>query len=44
MENFTTKKTEDYVIVTGKQYSIKKFVNIVCQKLRFKIIWRGKVE
>ena len=42
VENFTTKKPEDYVIATGKQYSIRKFVNIVCQKLGFKIIWRGK--
>ena len=36
------KKPEDYVIATGKQYSIRKFVNIVCLKLGFKIVWRGK--
>ena len=36
------KKPEDYVIATGKQYSIRKFVNIVCQKLGYKIVWRGK--
>jgi len=36
------KKPEDYVIATGKQYSIKKFVNLVCQKLGFRIVWRGK--
>ena len=36
------KKPEDYVIATGKQYSIRKFVNIVCQKLGFRIVWRGK--
>ena len=36
------KKPEDYVIATGKQYSIRKFVNIVCQKLGYRIVWRGK--
>ncbi len=33
---------EDYVIATGKQYSIRTFVNIVCKKLSIKIKWSGK--
>ena len=36
------KKPDDYVIATGKQYSVKQFVSIVSQKLGFKILWRGK--
>ena len=37
------KTPEDYVIATGKQYSIRTFVNIVCKKLNIKIKWIGKV-
>ena len=37
------KKTpEDYVIATGKQYSVKEFVNFVLKELDFKFYWRGK--
>ena len=36
------KAPEDYVIATGKQYSIRTFVNIVCKKLSIKIKWVGK--
>jgi GDPmannose 4,6-dehydratase len=36
------KVPEDWVIATGKQYSIKSFVNIVCKKLNIKIQWKGK--
>ena len=37
------KKTpDDYVIATGKQYSVKDFVNIVLKELNFKFVWRGK--
>ena len=36
------KKPEDYVIATGKQYSIRDFTNIVCKKLGFDISWKGK--
>ena len=32
----------DYVIATGKQYSVKDFVNIVLKELNFKFVWRGK--
>ncbi|MDA8567529.1 GDP-mannose 4,6-dehydratase [Candidatus Pelagibacter bacterium] len=36
------KKPDDYVIATGKQYSIKQFVNVTAKKLDLKITWRGK--
>ena len=35
------KKPDDYVIATGKQYSIRVFINIVCKKLGFNITWKG---
>ena len=37
------KKTpQDYVISTGKQYSVKDFVNLVLKELKIKFYWRGK--
>jgi GDPmannose 4,6-dehydratase len=36
------KKPDDFVICTGKQYSIKEFINMVSKALKMKIIWRGK--
>tara|TARA_B100000035_G_C21006482_1_gene557529 strand:- start:520 stop:1566 length:1047 start_codon:yes stop_codon:yes gene_type:complete len=36
------KKPDDYVISTGKQYSIKQFINLAAKKLNMKIVWRGK--
>ena len=37
------KKTpSDYVIATGKQYSVKDFINIVLNELNFKFVWKGK--
>jgi|TARA_B110000971_G_scaffold218195_1_gene256537 GDPmannose 4,6-dehydratase len=36
------KKTpQDYVISTGKQYSVKEFVNLVLKQLNIKSYWRG---
>mgnify|MGYP006160056017 CR=1 FL=1 len=35
-------KADDYVISTGKQYSVKEFVNIVAKTLNVKIDWKGK--
>jgi GDPmannose 4,6-dehydratase len=35
------KKAKDYVIATGKQYSVKTFVNLVAKELNIKIFWRG---
>ena len=36
------KKPDDYVIATGKQYSIRQFINFVAKKLNMKISWKGK--
>ena len=36
------KKPDDYVIATGKQYSIRQFINFVAKKLNMKIFWKGK--
>ncbi len=36
------KKPDDYVIATGKQLSIRQFINLVTNKLNLKIVWRGK--
>ncbi len=36
------KKPDDFIIATGKQYSIKQFINLVAEKLKMKIIWKGK--
>ena len=36
------KRPDDFVICTGKQYSIKQFINMVSSALNMKINWRGK--
>ena len=36
------KKPDDYVIATGKQYSIKQFINLTAKKLKMEIVWKGK--
>ncbi len=36
------KKPDDYVIATGKQYSVKYFINLVAKVLNMKIRWKGK--
>ena len=36
------KKPIDYVISTGKQYSVKDFVNLVLKELNIKFNWKGK--
>ncbi len=36
------KKPDDFVIATGKNFSVKYFINIVAKKLNFKIVWKGK--
>ena len=36
------KKPDDFVIATGKQFSIRQFVNLVSKKLNMHISWRGK--
>ena len=35
-------KPEDYVISTGKQYSVKQFVELVLKELKIKYLWKGK--
>ena len=36
------KKPSDYVISTGKQYTVKQFINLALKELNMKSIWRGK--
>ena len=36
------KKPEDFVVCTGKQYSIKEFISFVSKALNIKLKWRGK--
>ena len=36
------KKTpDDYVIATGKQYTVKQFINLAARELDMKIKWKG---
>ena len=36
------KKPQDYVIATGKQHSVKQFVEMVLNELKIQFKWRGK--
>ena len=36
------KKPQDYVISTGKQYSVKDFINLSLKELKLKYYWKGK--
>ena len=36
------KNPSDYVIATGKQYSVKQFINLVLKELKIKFSWKGK--
>ncbi len=36
------KKADDYVISTGKQYTVKQFINITAKKLGIQLRWRKK--
>ncbi len=36
------KEPDDYVIATGKQFSIRQFINLVTKKLNLNIVWKGK--
>ena len=42
MENFATKKPDDYLISTGKGYTVKNFVNKVFKKVGINLIWKGE--
>jgi len=35
------KQPKDYVIATGKQYTVKEFINLSAKKLNMPIIWKG---
>ena len=35
------KKPEDFVIATGKQYTVKQFINLVLNQLKIKYSWKG---
>ena len=37
-------KPEDFVIATGKQYSVRDFINLAAKNLNMKIEWKGKNE
>ena len=36
------KKPDDFVICTGKQYTIKQFINMAAKEINLKIKWKGK--
>jgi GDPmannose 4,6-dehydratase len=36
------KSPNDYVIATGKQFSVKQFVNLTLKELKIKFYWKGK--
>ena len=42
VENVAKKKPDDYVISTGKQYTVKNFIHLVAKKLGMKILWTEK--
>ena len=42
MVNLQNKIPDDFVIATGKQYTVKYFVNLVAKELKMKITWKGK--
>ena len=36
------KNPKDYVLASGRQYTVKYFVNLICDILKIKIYWKGK--
>ena len=42
LRQFIILSKRHYVIATGKQYSIKEFVNLTASKLNLKLKWVGK--
>jgi GDPmannose 4,6-dehydratase len=36
------KTPSDYVISTGRQYSVKEFIDLTAKELKIKILWKGK--
>ena len=39
---YNKKLPKDYVIATGKAYSVREFINICCKYLKLNIRWEGK--
>ena len=35
-------KPKDYVIATGKHYSVREFVNLVASEMDFDLVWEGE--
>ena len=44
MENFATKKTNDFVVATGQAFSIRQFVEIASKYLGLKIYWQERIK
>ena len=44
MADVATTKPEDFVIATGKQYSVRDFINLAAKNLNMNIEWKGKNE
>ena len=42
MVNAQQESPDDFVIATGKQYSVRDFVNTACKNLDINIKWDGK--
>ena len=40
VENVTKKVPDDYVIATGKQFSVKEFINLSLKALNIKYRWK----
>ena len=40
--NAPTRESDDYVIATGNQYSVRDFVNTAAKRLDFEIEWKGE--
>jgi len=36
------KKPDDFVISTGRQYSVKQFIKMVAEELKLKLVWKGR--
>jgi len=36
------KKADDFVVATGKQYTVRKFIELAAKNLDMKIFWKGK--
>jgi len=36
------KNPDDYVVSTGKQYSVKQFIDLAAKEIGMKILWKGK--